>query len=457
MSIDDTPTSGTGMSGTEKSVGGRALPGSDGERSPYQTHLAAEAGAGDRPERGPALLDWKARWDALSSGAKLRIKQAALAGAVGVLGYGLYTASTGGEEDKAAAPAASKLDMGAGLRGDSLEEKLRGDFKKVIDGQQLLGDRITAIEEGKVVPHGAMPSGDPAGADSGDLPPALPGSAPAFPPSPGGAPGGVDTELPSPPVPPAPPAAPPAPPVEKVIGSIGGATSPVLPKDASGNGPDSKKKNRTIYLPPGFMKARLLTGVDALASRDATSNPEPIIARVQAPAVLPNDVKANLSGCFVVGNATGSLAKERVEIQLVSLSCVDFDEHSVVDQPVKGFFVDADGKKGLSGKVVTRAGAALARSFIAGTISGISQSVESTFGETSTSALGTVRTLNAGDAAKTGIAGGLSKSSDKLTDFYLDLARQAGPIVEVGAAKEVVVVIQEGVTLEIKPSAGAKF
>ncbi|MDI1294868.1 MAG: TraB/VirB10 family protein, partial [bacterium] len=219
----------------------------------------------------------------------------------------------------------------------------------------------------------------------------------------------------------------------------------------------SKKKNRTIYLPPGFMKARLLTGIDALASRDATSNPEPIIARVQAPAVLPNEVKANLAGCFVVGNATGSLAKERVEVQLVSLSCVDFDEHSIVDQPVKGFFVDTDGKKGLSGKVVTRAGATLARAFIAGTISGISQSVESTFGNTSTSALGTVRTLDAGDAARTGIAGGLSKSSDKLTDFYLDLARQAGPIVEVGAAKDVVVVIQEGATLEIKPGAGVKF
>ena len=110
-----------------------------------------------------------------------------------------------------------------------------------------------------------------------------------------------------------------------------------------------------------------------------------------------------------------------------------------------------------AGKVVTRAGATLARAFIAGTISGISQSVESTFGNTSTSALGTVRTLDAGDAARTGIAGGLSKSSDKLTDFYLDLARQAGPIVEVGAAKDVVVVIQEGATLEIKPGAGATF
>ncbi|WP_218964280.1 TraB/VirB10 family protein, partial [Sphingobium sp. IP1] len=243
-----------------------------------------------------------------------------------------------------------------------------------------------------------------------------------------------------------------------VMGSIGSATSASAITATDGTGAAApKKKARTIYLPPGFMKARLLTGIDALASRDATSNPEPLIARVQAPAVLPNDVKANLAGCFVVGNATGSLAKERVEVQLVSLSCVDFDERSVVDQPIKGFFVDTDGKKGLSGKVVTRAGAALARSFIAGTVSGFSQSVESSFGDVSTSALGNVRTLDAGEAAKSGIAGGLGKSSEKLTDFYLDLARQAGPIVEVGAAKDVVVVIQEGVSLEIKPSAGSKF
>jgi len=354
--------------------------------------------------------------------------------------------------------------MGAGLRGDSLEEKLRGDLKKVLDGQSLLGDRVTAIEEGKVQIGSRGPSADGASGstpnDAGPLPPALPDVPVNYPPTPPDARGagakGTDDTLPPPP---SGPIAPPAPPVEKIVGGIGDASAPIVPKDGSpaGTGSDSKKKNRTIYLPPGFMTARLLTGIDALASRDATSNPEPIIARVQAPAVLPNDVKANLAGCFVIGNATGSLAKERVEVQLVSLSCVDFDDRSVVDQSVKGFFVDADGKKGLSGQVITRAGATLARAFIAGTISGISQSVQDTFGENSISALGSVRTFNTTDAAKTGVAGGLSKSSDKLTDFYLDLARQAGPIVEVGAGKDVTVVVQEGVTLEIKPSAGVKF
>jgi conjugal transfer pilus assembly protein TraB len=426
--------------------------------SPYQAHLAAQSAEpkDDTARRpSPALLDLKAQWAKMSARQKLRARQLAVGVAVGALGIGLYAASGSKEDVKPADPAAS-LNMGAGLRGDSLEVKLRGDLKKVLDGQQLLGDRVSAIEEGKVLPGNATAPGGQT--MDGDLPPALPDSVPAlpYPPEIGDISAGAD-RLPAPPSGPVAPPAPPAPPVEKTVGAIGSATGPVMAQGAADTSSSSKKKSRTIYLPPGFMKARLLTGIDALASRDATSNPEPIIARVQAPAVLPNEVKANLAGCFVVGNATGSLAKERVEVQLVSLSCVDFDEHSIVDQPVKGFFVDTDGKKGLSGKVVTRAGATLARAFIAGTISGISQSVESTFGNTSTSALGTVRTLDAGDAAKTGIAGGLSKSSDKLTDFYLDLARQAGPIVEVGAAKDVVVVIQEGATLEIKPGAGATF
>lgn len=450
------------MSGSRNSRGNDAmheaadLDDVDTGRTDQSTNRPPWQDGADDTARPSGPFDFQARWAALTSLQKLRARQAAIAAVVALVGWGLYTASSADDTPAVQAPTASKLDMGAGLRGDSLETKLRGDLKKVLDGQDLLGERITAIEEGKIGPGSRTGTSADARENEGELPSALPGSAPSLPPPPSDADlAGSAGSIPPPPVPSAPPA-PPAPPVQKTVGAIGAAAATLAPTASEGSSA-SKKKNRTIYLPPGFMKARLLTGVDALASRDATSNPEPLIARVQAPAVLPNDVKANLAGCFVIGNATGSLAKERVEVQLVSLSCVDFDERSVVDQPIKGFFVDTDGKKGLSGRVVTRAGATLARAFIAGTISGIGQSVENTFGDVSTSALGSVRTLDAGDAAKTGIAGGLSRSSDKLTDFYLDLARQAGPIVEVGAAKDVVVVIQEGVALEIKPTAGAKF
>src|SRR3546814_95259 len=157
----------------------------------------------------------------LATARTLRDKQLGVAGVVAMLGTGLYTASTGGDEKAPEAPAATKLDMGAGLRGDSLETKLRGDLKKILDGQTLLGDRVTAIEEGKVVPGskpGAPPDGDPG------LPPALPGAIPDYPPAPSDA--EIATgEIPPPPSPPAAPPAPPAPPVEKAVGAIGAAVT----------------------------------------------------------------------------------------------------------------------------------------------------------------------------------------------------------------------------------------
>ena len=127
------------------------------EQSPYQQQLSEQAHLDlDSP---PPASSWdvvRAKWDSLSSVHKLRAKQLGVAAAIGVLGYGLYTAS-GSDEPVVTAPVASKLDMGAGLRGDSLEEKLRGDLKKVLDGQQLLGDRVSAIEEGKA-PLGPRPA-----------------------------------------------------------------------------------------------------------------------------------------------------------------------------------------------------------------------------------------------------------------------------------------------------------
>jgi conjugal transfer pilus assembly protein TraB len=70
------------------------------------------------------------------------------------------------------------------------------------------------------------------------------------------------------------------------------------------------KKGRTVYLPPSFMEAQLLTGFDASTFGRGTNNPEPLLLRIQTPAVLPNDIKANLSGCFVIscrqaGQGTG--------------------------------------------------------------------------------------------------------------------------------------------------------
>ncbi len=212
---------------------------------------------------------------------------------------------------------------------------------------------------------------------------------------------------------------------------------------------DSKKKH-TVYLPPSFMDGMVLTGIEADAGENAKAEPEPIIIRVEAPAQLPNELKANLKGCFVVANATGKLNKERVEARLVSLNCMLTNGDAVIDQQVKGMVVDADGKKGLAGIVVSKAGTLVARSVLAGAFGGLAESVAISNTTTSISPIGTTQTFDGDKALQSGLSKGLSAGATEIQKIYIDLIKQTTPVIEIGAAKKCTVVITEGVQLEIK-------
>ncbi len=213
---------------------------------------------------------------------------------------------------------------------------------------------------------------------------------------------------------------------------------------------DSKKKGRTVYLPPSFMEANLLTGFDASTSGNGSGSTEPMLLRIQTPAVLPNDIKGNVEGCFVVAEAVGRLDKERADVRLTSLSCLSKNGQAVIDETVKGFVTDSDSKVGLSGRVVSRMGAATARTVVAGIFSGTGDWLKAASTTTSTSALGTTQTVGNGDVVPYALGGGLSEGADSLKDFYLDLAKQTTPVIEVGAAKKITVIISEGKDLKIR-------
>jgi len=232
----------------------------------------------------------------------------------------------------------------------------------------------------------------------------------------------------------------------QMIGDISVLSNPDITEPAGSD----KKKGRTVYLPPSFMEAKLLTGFDASTSGKGTNNPEPLLLRIQTPAVLPNDVKQELQGCFVIAEAVGRLDKERADVRLVSLSCLSNEGKAVIDTPVKGFVTDADSKVGLAGRVVCRMGAATAWTILAGFFTGMGEMLKSAATTQSTSALGTTTTVDSSQIAKYSIGGGLSEGADSLHDFYLSLAKQATPVIEVGATKKITVIISEGKELQIK-------
>ena len=213
---------------------------------------------------------------------------------------------------------------------------------------------------------------------------------------------------------------------------------------------DKKKETTAMYLPPSFMEAILLSGLDAPTSSDAKGNPVPALLKVKTPAFLPNSVRADLKGCYVIADGRGNLATERAELLLVSLSCLDRKGRAVIDQKVKGFVVDQDSKIGLRGRVVAKMGSMIARSMIAGFFGGVGDVIRSSATTTAISPLGTTQTVSAGDLAKAGVGNGLANGFKDIEKFYMELAHQTMPVIEVSAAKPVTLVISEGVNLEIK-------
>lgn len=208
---------------------------------------------------------------------------------------------------------------------------------------------------------------------------------------------------------------------------------------------------REIDLPVGFMKATLLVGINARSGEFGQSNPQQIVFNVSAPAQLPNRIKLNLKGCFVVANANGDLSAKRIEALPVSMNCLTQNgEYKITSSSLKGFVQDADGKRGLDARVVSRARHLLASTLFAKTVTGFGK-VISAQGFTSTNtAIGSTTTPNDSEVARTALAGGFAEGFDDLGDYLLDLAKQIQPTLEHGAGKNVLIWVAEASTLKIE-------
>ena len=216
-----------------------------------------------------------------------------------------------------------------------------------------------------------------------------------------------------------------------------------------------------VHLPPSFMEANLLNGVTAPATDVGRNNPIPMLIRVNNLAVLPNNVKSNTKGCFVVAEGYGSLADERVHARLLSLSCINQKGGTVIDQAIKGFVVDTDGKEGMKGHVYAKFGQQIARVAIAGFLEGLGDAMslgqqEFTYGVNTGVRTGQFKDTDPETLAKAGIGQGIVNVAEDLQQFYLDLAEQSLPVIEVHPTKNITIVISEGVDIAIKKQETSK-
>lgn len=201
------------------------------------------------------------------------------------------------------------------------------------------------------------------------------------------------------------------------------------------------------YLPTSsFVDANNLNGALAPTGGAAQKSPVPMVFRLTDHAVLPNHVRGRVKDCFVQAAAHGELGAERVHVRLTRFSCIETSGRSI-DLAIKGYVVGEDGIEGMAGKVITKQGQAIANALLAGVASGIGRGFQSSATETSVSALGRVDSTKSGHEFQYGLAQGASTALDRLAKYYLDLADQMHPVIEVGALRKVTLVFAQGVSM----------
>ncbi|WP_082833176.1 TraB/VirB10 family protein [Geobacter anodireducens] len=274
-------------------------------------------------------------------------------------------------------------------------------------------------------------------------------------------PASAGVNVPPPPLPPGTPGTvTPSDPPAQEFGEISIVSFEGKSNEGKSAGTDNGKKKGTagtsVYLPPSYMEATLLSGAYIPTAESAKGHPMPVLLRIKTPAFLPNEAKAEVKGCYVIADGRANLATERAEMTVVSLSCLDKKGQAVIDQKVKGWLIDSDGVAGIGGKVVAKMGAMVARSLIAGFFGGMGDALKSSVTTTSVSPLGATQSIDTDKVAIAGVGNGFSSGFKEIQRFYLDLAKQTLPAIAILPSKSVTVAISEGTMLEIKPIKGIK-
>jgi len=221
---------------------------------------------------------------------------------------------------------------------------------------------------------------------------------------------------------------------------------------AMGRNPKDKKTDLR-HMPAGsFFKAVLVSGMDAPSGTKGRGQPHPILLRIQDPAFLPNEFKYDVRGCFVLGEGHGSLSSERAYIRTTTVSCIKTDGESFFEAPMRGYITGEDGKIGLRGNVVSKNGALLSRSLMAGFLKGAGDAFGMASRNMTISPLTGVQTTTVDPslALRTGVYRGISSSADILSKYYIDMANEIFPVIEIDAGRKVHVVLTTGQSIKFR-------
>ena len=212
---------------------------------------------------------------------------------------------------------------------------------------------------------------------------------------------------------------------------------------------ESKKQKQIIVSAGSFVKGRLLNGLDAPSSGAAKSSPHPVAIQIIDKSILPNKFRADIKDCVAIGSGYGELSSDRAILRVENLSCVKKDGTSITSKGSSiGYVTGEDGKIGLSGRVVSKQGAILARALVAGFAEGMSKVFTQSNTYVSTSATGTISTPDPNKAFESSMFGGGAEASKKVAEYYLKLNDEMFPIVEIAVGRKCDIIFTKPIIFE---------
>lgn len=215
-----------------------------------------------------------------------------------------------------------------------------------------------------------------------------------------------------------------------------------------------KKGNKNaFYIPAGsILTGTIITGADYPTGKGSFENPTPALIRISKQAILPNRFSSDLRECFLLASGHGVLSTERAQLRSETLACVRKDGQ-VIERRISAYVSGEDGKAGVKGRLVSKQGQLIARTMVAGFLSGLSQAFDySPVSVLNTNPSGTIEYQKnfSSEAAQSGVVTGATKALDRVADFYMKLADEMTPAIEINAGRQVDIVVTTGTELLVE-------
>lgn len=198
-----------------------------------------------------------------------------------------------------------------------------------------------------------------------------------------------------------------------------------------------------------YARAVLVGSVTVSAGVGASSNPKPVLLRINDTGNLPNNIKGFLKDAMVIGAAYGNLSSESVVIRLERIVKIDKSNGVGMDIPIKGYVAGENGDSEIRGIVIDRAGAVARNAAISGFLSGMAEYV--TTNNTGAvkfepnSGLAQFSPQKGSKMLEQGASKGIGNAVEKYADFVIKRAEQMQPVIKIDGGRKLTIVFTESV------------